>query len=257
MTDTSSMQNAPQADVPPMFYSRIEPLSKEAHRNINIRPESEFAFANKSNTVPLTLPEFTLASRHFPILLLGDDLVPVAALGVRPETNVFVNDKGIWETCIYVPAYIRRHPFILLGGGNDDSRLTLGLDVGSATTKPDGRALFGADGKETDVVTQALDFCNQFHGAFLHTQNFSAALKATDIVNDTTLEIEPTPGQRVNLGTFKRINEERLAALPDATILEWRKQGFLHAVYFLLQSMNNWDMLLHKAGMWAPVVSPN
>jgi len=253
VSDTSTLNAPPQAEAPPLFYSSIEPLSPAIHRGIKIRPESEFAFATKSNTVPLTILEFTLAARHFPILLLGDDLVPVAALGIRSEQNAFVTDEGVWEMGIYVPAYIRRHPFILLGNGTDE-RLTLGIDMASVTDKPNARALFKDDGKETEIVTQAIEFCNQFHLAFLQTRDFSAALKKADLVTDTTLEVEPTPGQRVNLGTFKRIDEEKFKNLPDATVLEWHKSGFLHATYFLLQSMNNWDYLLMKSGMWAPIV---
>lgn len=244
MTDTSATQ--PQS-VAPLFYGAIEPLSTSLHKDMKIRPEGEYGFSAKSNTIPVTVPEFTLAARHYPILLLGDDLVPTAALGVQPEQNLFLKD-GVWEQGYYVPAYIRRHPFILLGGAPND-QLTLGIDTSAASDKPDARPLFNADGTQGEAITQALDLCNQFHGAFLFTRDFSEALKKSDIVIDCTLEIEPTPGQRVTLGSFKRIDEEKFKNLPDATILEWRKTGFLHAAYFLLQSMNNWDILLLKNGM--------
>ncbi len=247
VTDTSATQSAPRSDLAPLFYSAIEPLSAQLHKSLKIRPEAEYAFAAKTNTVPLTVPEFTMAARHYPILLLGDDLVPTAALGVQPEQNLFITPAGQWDAGFYVPAYIRRHPFILLGG-NDD-RLTLGIDVASAATGADARPLFKDDGKETEVVTQALDLCNQFHGAFLFTRDLSTALKKSDIVVDCTLEIEPTPGQRSTLGTFKRVDEEKFKEVPDSVILEWRKAGFLHAIHFLLQSMNNWDLLLIKAGL--------
>ena len=251
VTDTSATAGSPRTDVAPMFYSSIEPLSAQLHKSMKIRPEAEYTYATKTNTVPLTVPEFTLAARHYPILLLGDELVPTAALGVQPEQNLFVSAEGQWDTGVYVPAYIRRHPFILLGG-NDD-RLTLGIDVASAATGPGARALFNDDGKETEVVTQALDLCNQFHGAFLFTRELSAAMKKHDIVVDCTLEIEPTPGQRMALGSFKRVDEEKFKAVPDEVILEWRKAGYLHAIHFLLQSMNNWDILLIKNGMIAAV----
>ena len=250
VTDTSSTPNAPQS-VAPLFYSAIEPLSTEVHKDFKIRPEADFSLAGQSNTVPLTVPEFTLAARHFPILLLGEDLIPTAAFGIKPEQNLFVDKDGKWDPGVYVPAYVRRHPFILLGGPDD--RMTLGIDSAASSTKEGARPLFSADGTQTDAVTQALDICNQFHGAFLFTRDLSAALKKTDIVVDCTLEIEPTPGQRVQLGTFKRIDEEKFKELPDDVVLEWRKVGYLHAVYFLLQSMNNWDLLLTKAGMLAPI----
>ncbi len=252
VTDTSATERLPPSDVPPLFYSSIEPLSAQLHQKLKIRPEAEYAYAAKANTVPLTVPEFTMAARHYPILLLGDELVPTAALGLQSEQNLFVDAAGKWDAGAYVPAYIRRHPFILLGG--DDDRLTLGIDVAAASTAENARALFHDDGKETDVVTQALDLCNQFHGAFLFTRDLSAALKKSDIVVDCTLEIEPTPGERAALGSFKRVDEEKFKAVPDDVILEWRKAGFLHAIHFLLQSMNNWDMLLIKNGMVTPSI---
>jgi len=235
----------------PLFYSSIEPLSATLHKGFKVRSEGDYAYAANSNTVPLTLPEFTLASRHYPILLLGDDLIPTAAVGVQPEKNLFVGPDGKWEKYSYIRAYVRRHPFILLA--SDDDRLTLGIDTAANSSSANARPLFGSDGKETEVVTQAMDFANQFHGAFLHTRDYSEALKKANIVTECTLEIEPTPGQRVNLGSFMRIDEEKFKNLPDATVLEWSKAGFLHASYFLLQSMNNWDLLLNRAGMVNPV----
>lgn len=247
MTDTPAASGAPQLDAPPMFYSRIEPLVPTLHKDFKLRPETAFGFAAKTNTVPLTVPEFTLAARHYPIMLLGEDLVPTAALGFNPEQNLFVDANGKWEAGLYVPAYVRRHPFILLGGGADE-RLTLGIDAAANYTLDGGRPLFKDDGKETEAVTQALDFCDQFHNAYMFSREFSAALKKADIVDDRSLEVELSPGKRSMIGSFKRIDEEKFKALPDALILEWRKLGFLHAIYFQLQSMNNWDILLTRNG---------
>ena len=250
VTDSAATQSPPQPDAPPMFYSRIEVLAPQAHKDFKIRPDNDFAYAAKTNTVPLTVPEFTLAARHYPIILLGDELIPTAALGFSPDQNLFVNAQGLWDTGLYVPAYVRRHPFILLGGGNDE-RLTLGIDAAAASTKTGARPLFKDDGKETEAVTQALDFCDQFHNAFLFTREFSAAVKKANIVDERSLEVELTPGKRSTIGSFKRIDEEKFKALPDDLIMEWRKVGFLHAIYFQLQSMNNWDLLLAKNGMLA------
>ena len=244
MTDTSATQPAGTTRTAPLFYSSIAPLSQQLHKDFKVRLESKFEYAANANTVPLTVPEFAMVARHYPILLLGDDLVPTAALGLEPGQNLFVRPDGLWVEGTYVPAYIRRYPFILLGG--DDNQLTLGIDTDANVEG--GRPLFGPDGKETEVIAQAMDFCNQFHNAYLFTREFTEALKKADIVIDCTLEIEPTPGQRVALGAFKRIDEDKFKDLPDSLILEWRKIGFLHPIYFLLQSMNNWDLLLVKNG---------
>ena len=162
----------------------------------------------------------------------------------------YVDADGKWDKYSYVPAYVRRYPFILLA--STDERLTLGIDTAANVAGEGARALFQADGKETEVVTQTMDFCSQFHNAFMFTREFSEALKKADLVTDCLLEIEPQPGQRVSLGTFKRIDEEKFKKLPDSTIQEWFKNGYMHACYFLLQSMNNWDVLLVRAGMTVP-----
>ena len=250
VTDASATQSVPQAMTAPLFYSSIEPLSAQLHQGFKVRAETDFSYAAKTNTLPLTVPEFTMAARHYPILLLGDDLIPTAAVGVQSEQNLFVDADGKWDKYSYVPAYVRRYPFILLA--STDERLTLGIDTAANVAGEGARALFQADGKETEVVTQTMDFCSQFHNAFMFTREFSEALKKADLVTDCLLEIEPQPGQRVSLGTFKRIDEEKFKKLPDSTIQEWFKNGFMHACYFLLQSMNNWDVLLVRAGMTVP-----
>src|SRR6185295_1167002 len=96
-TKTANGQSAPatpaQEAPPPMFYTRPEPVRAESHVGVSIRPELDFSFAAHVNTVPVTLPEFMMVARHYPIMFLGPDLVPTAALGFNPQHNLFVNEK--------------------------------------------------------------------------------------------------------------------------------------------------------------------
>ena len=41
-------------------------------------------------------------------------MVPVAILGLRGAANQFVNSEGAWREGKYIPAYVRRYPFILM-----------------------------------------------------------------------------------------------------------------------------------------------
>jgi hypothetical protein len=230
---------------PPMFYARPMPLSPSAHAKLKIRAEFDFRHAMKTNSVPLTAPEFVLAARTYPIIFVGDMLIPTAALGIRADENLFVADTGEWDVMTYIPAYVRRFPFILLGKPTDE-RLQLGVEETASSDKDDARALFDGD-KETQTVRDALNMCEQFHGAYRFTVDFSKALKDSGLIEERELDVNMANGQRTTLGSFQAVNEEKFKALPDATVLEWRKKGFLHAVYFHLQSLNNWDSLLAKA----------
>jgi len=229
---------------PPLFYKRPLPLSAQYHASVKIRPVMDFTFAAETNAVPVAVPEFVMAARHYPIIFIGDDLVPSVALGLRPNDNLFVDVKGAWEVGQYIPAYVRRYPFILLGEQGDE-RLQLGIDDEARSNKEDALPLF-QDGKETDVVREAIGLCEQFHAAYRFSLDCMKAIKAADIIESRSLEVTLPDGEKLNVGNFLAVNEEKFKAVPDATILDWRAKGWLHAVYFHLQSLNNWDSLLAR-----------
>jgi hypothetical protein len=255
-TKTNGASDKPAQDerqVPPLFYSRPMPVSQQLHKAHKIRAELDFAFSAKTNAVPLTVPEFSLAARHYPIIFIGDELVPSVALGMRQDDNLFVDVKGGWEQGQYIPAYIRRFPFILLGAPGDE-RLQLGIDDDARSNKPDARSLFDGE-KETETVTQALSLCEQFHGAFMMTAEFSKALAEAEITESRALEMQMPDGTTQPVVSFVGINEEKFRELPDATFLDWRKKGWLHAVYFHLQSLNNWEFLMARAASRMAIAS--
>ncbi|MCB2107278.1 MAG: SapC family protein [Rhodobacteraceae bacterium] len=230
---------------PPMFYWRPVPVTATGHKEMKIRPEFEFGFAARTNAVPVTAPEFVLAARHYPIIFVGANAVPSIALGFRPDENLYVDAQGKWERVMYVPAYVRRYPFILLGG-QDSEKLQLGIDESASTDTDGARALFEGE-KETQVIRDALNLCEQFHNAYLYTNEFVEALKSKDLIEERNLDIQTGPQDKMNLGTFQAVNEQKFRDLDDATAIDWRKRGFLHAVYFHLQSLNNWEALLDRA----------
>jgi hypothetical protein len=238
---------------PPLFYKRPVPVTPTAHADFRIRPETDFSFAGRSNAVPLSVPEFVVAARHYPIIFVGDELVPMVALGLSAEDNLFVNIKGEWEAGFYIPAYVRRYPFILLGA-HDAERLQLGIDDGGRSTKPDALNLFDGE-KETEVLRQGMSLCEQFHGAFRYTADFSAALKAANITESRTLEIPGPDGKKLSIGAFTAVIEEKFKAIPDDLFLSWRQKGWLHPIFFHLQSLNNWEVLLARTSTRLAVAS--
>lgn len=249
MSDTNKpatpATGAADAQPPPLFYWRPVPLTAATHGWMKIRPENHFGFAGRTNAVPITAPEFVLAARHYPIIFVGPNLVPTIALGFRSDENLLVNDAGQWERGQYVPAYVRRYPFILLGRPSDE-QLQLGIDDAAGTGMQGARPLFEGE-KETQVVRDALGMCQQFHNAFGFTQELSQALKQSGLVEERALEFRGADGKPVNMGAFHAVNEQKFRDLDDETATQWRKKGFLHAVYFHLQSLNNWEIMLDRS----------
>src|SRR5690349_6998918 len=97
-----------------LFYSRPEPLSKEAHAKIGLRRmDKPFAFAAQSHVVPLTVTEFPIAGLTYPIIFAGEKHQPLAVMGINAQQNLFIAPDGAFEIGAYIPAYIRRYPFVL------------------------------------------------------------------------------------------------------------------------------------------------
>ena len=98
-----------------LFEGLVEVIGKLGLRRID-RP---FAFAAGAQAVPLTVTEFPVAALSFPIIFAGDRRQPLAVMGVSGDANMFIQPNGYFEAGVYVPAYIRRYPFVL---ANDSAR---------------------------------------------------------------------------------------------------------------------------------------
>ena len=107
-------QSAPNTNLP-LFYNAIEPLNARDHGNMKVREALRMGAIGKSHAIPLSVDEFGLAQRHYPIVFsVGDNPVPVALMGLNEGVNTFLDEDGrARDASVYTPAYIRRYPFLL------------------------------------------------------------------------------------------------------------------------------------------------
>src|SRR5436190_2749634 len=113
-----------------LFYQRPEPLAKELHSNLGVkRMDGPFGFAKTGHAIPLTVGEFPLAAVTGPIIFVGDEKLPIAVMGLNAGENMFVKDDGTFESGIYIPAYVRRYPFVF---ANDDQNRQMVLCIDRA-----------------------------------------------------------------------------------------------------------------------------
>ena len=97
----------------PLFYGTPLPVRFPEHRNLGLRADGHYRFAAASPALPLTVPEFAAAGRVYPIVFAQDEAaMPLAVTGLAAGRNLFVSPDGAWRPGCYVPAYLRRYPFI-------------------------------------------------------------------------------------------------------------------------------------------------
>ncbi|HJQ61152.1 MAG TPA: SapC family protein [Vineibacter sp.] len=249
MSDTAGAAPAQAADPNlPLFYRNPAPLDAARHRGKAIRDNAGYGFSAGTNSVPVSGAEFALAHRHYPIVFSGAQTpFPVAVLGLRPDENLFVSAAGGWQPQTYIPAYVRRYPFVFIEAPDD--KLILAIDEGGENLTDQGKlGLFDAGGKPTDLVKSALQFCSAYQANHKATFEFVEALRGQDLLVDNQAQATIAGTERLALAGFKVIDEGRFNKLPGATLLAWRDKGWLAWIYAHLLSAGSWNAL---AGMAA------
>lgn len=243
-----------QTNALPLFYRSPEAVSPDRHGNKGLALSGDLSFAAKAHVIPLMAAEMPAAMRSYPIVFSGPDLMPMVVTGIREGENLFIDAAGTWAEPHYVPAYVRRYPFIL-AGGEADERLALCIEndperlvpLGSG---PDVKPLFEDKG-QGDVIKSALAFCEQYQGMFVKTRQIMKVIAASGLLAERTSKITLGDGQAFNITGFQLVDEARLLAMSDEEFLKLRKADALATIYCHLASMNSWTSILHQASLRA------
>lgn len=242
-TEKTNSKDAPEGNLP-LFYTNPTPLDKEQHAKLALKENFGFGFTAGVNAVPVNLIEMPQICHFYPIAFSPDgNATPVAILGLRDNENLFLNADNSWVEETYIPAYIRRYPFIFSEiPGND--RLTLCIDNDKNVVEKGGeQAFFDKDGNPTDLSNNALEFCKSYHAAAQQTAEFSKALSDSGLLVQREAQVNVADGKRINFSGFHIVDEQKLASLDDKTFLEWREKGWLPFIYAHLFSGAQWQRL--------------
>lgn len=234
------MASAPQNTNLPIFYKDLQPLSSQDHASWTARALDKAPFLVGQHAVPLTSDEFISASRHFPIVFsAGDNPVPLALMGLNEGVNTFVDAEGALINPVYVPAYIRRYPFLLAKLRPDSEELSLCFDPTTEAVGDfaDGDPLF-ADGQPSEHTQAILGFCEQFEQAGQRTGQFMDELVKSGLLMDGEVSIEVQNGaQPFVYRGFRMVDEAKLRELRGDVLRKMTQNGMLALIFAHLFSL--------------------
>jgi hypothetical protein len=92
-----------------------------------------------------------------------------------------------------------------------------------------------------------IGFCRAFREAVVAASNFARALAAAGILEEEEATVNFTAGGVARIRGFTIVKSERLAEVDDATFLDWRRMGWLAAIYGHLYSIGRWGRLIEMA----------
>ena len=256
--ETAQVQN-PQLSGQVMFYRQPELLSKELHGKLGVNTApTRFSYAINSHVAPLTVQEFAQASTSFPVIFVGQDYNPVAVFGLQEGQNLFATPEKGFDADSYVPAFVRRYPFVLAQADAgvpqaDGERMLVAIDRGYEYIVENAEYPFFDDKGEPTPYTQGcMQFCNDFESQARTTRQFVEMLKELDLFHQRNTTYTPqnpdgTPAGETRLvAEYFGVNEDKLKALPKDKLAELVANGALQQIYAHLNSQHCWDRLMTR-----------
>jgi hypothetical protein len=239
---TKMANNAPNAAQLPLLYNSIEALNSGQHGKMKLRKEVKLDHVGTTHAIPVTVEEFVFVQRFYPIIFSAGEMpVPLALLGLNEGVNTYFDAEGRpLEQDIYIPAYLRRYPFMLAKLRPDSDELSLCFDptAEAMSEDSDGPALFDGD-QPSETTRNILNFCEQFEQAGQRTQAFMEELQKSGLLMDGEVAIQPEGAEQPFLYRgFKMVDEAKLRELRGDELRKMNQSGLLPAVYAHLFSLS-------------------
>jgi hypothetical protein len=222
--------------------SKYEILNKEKHRHLRIKTGYGAALGDATRYV-MTYPlEFRDIQSCYPILFTKDSntggFFAAAVLGFETDQNLFLRDGG-WDAS-YIPALVRRQPFLIATGGKDDKRdpvVSVDLDH-PRVNQDEGEALFDADGAPTEYLNQKIALLDKLHRGLQHGTGFIDTLLKHELLQQITLDIAFNDGSKKSMQGFYSIAEERLYELKGDVLESLNRAGYLQPIFMAVASLS-------------------
>ncbi|OKY76835.1 MAG: hypothetical protein BM485_01855 [Desulfobulbaceae bacterium DB1] len=232
-----------------MFYDSIVRLDITKHKNTKFTPVTDYSFAAATNSIPIAGVEFIESSKEYPITFIKNSqgqFIPTVIVGLQNEQNLFVDAKGQW-TANYIPAYVRRYPFVP-STSNEPDKLNICIDQSyKGFDAEKGEPLFNEDGSPAPVLQNMTNLIQDYHVRMQHTNDFTTRLAGCDLLQEMKAEFgSKENGKSFRLTGLYMINEQKLLDLDQEKAMDFFKKGELAWVYSHLNSLSNFRRLLDR-----------
>lgn len=218
----------------PLLYRGLEPLNSGQHSNMKLKRGQTIPEVGRIHAIPVTIDEFIHAQRSYPIIFsAGENPVPLALMGLNEGVNTFIDDDGMpIDQGAYMPAYLRRYPFMLAKLRPDTDELSLCFDPTGGGIAEDGdEALFDGD-QPSEITRNILAFCEQFETAGQRTHAFMEEVLKLDLLMDGEVSIQPDGVEQPFLYRgFRMVDEEKLRNMRGDELRRINQNGVLSLLF--------------------------
>ena len=225
---------APANAALPLLYRGLEPLNSGQHSKMKLKRGQTIPEVGQIHAIPVTIDEFIHAQRSYPIIFsAGENPVPLALMGLNEGVNTFIDSEGMpIDQAAYMPAYLRRYPFMLAKLRPDSDELSLCFDPSGGGVSEDGdEALFEGD-QPSELTRNILTFCEQFETAGQRTHAFMEEVLKLDLLMEGEVSIQPDGVEQPFLYRgFRMVDEEKLRNMRGDELRKINQNGVLSLLF--------------------------
>jgi len=233
-----------------MMYHKTVALNRTLHKDLTISPSPNgFGFAAELLTVMLATTEFYDASRQYPVVFTISPekrVQSVALLGFQEGENLFVDKDGKWLGR-YIPAYLRRYPFITTDE-NAEGNATVCFDEAFDGFNCQGGTPLFRNGEPTEKMVDIQNFLQSYLQLLKQTWVFGDMLLEKGLLREISAKANLVNGQMYGLSGMYVVDEKKLSMLTDDEVTKMFRDGSLPLVYAHLVSLRNLPELADRKG---------
>src|SRR5690606_25166751 len=162
------------------FYRDIVPLDRDRHRLARLEaPRRPYGFAANVQFLPAVMDEFVAACRELAVVFMPGPQRPSAVfvVGLAAGSNLMVDGEGRWDGT-YVPAFLRRYPFIR--GDIEGADPVVCIDRAYEGLNEERGEAFFAEGAQTPWLERQVGFVNAYYDASKRSEDFCDLIQKHD-----------------------------------------------------------------------------
>lgn len=217
--------------------TKLAILNSQAHRNLRVDAEPAARLGDNQRFVPVIVGELPYLVAHYPVFFSKDADTGAfycgAMMGFDEGENLFL-DEG---RDAYRPLHIQRGPFVTSGAD-----LAIDLDnprVGEGK----GERLFTDGGETTPYLESIKQLFRELHTGIERSKAFVAVLMEHKLIAPIELDVGFDDGSKRRVTGLYSIDQQALAELADAEVLDLFRRGYLYLIHLMIGSLKQVPVL--------------
>jgi hypothetical protein len=239
--------------IDPTLFAEPQALDRVKHRRLRLKPDAtRHDRTADMNALFITAVEFGDVCREYPIVFVDAgpaadgqrEVAPIAVLGLEKGENLMLGADGAWAAR-YTPALLRGYPLGL--APVDAQSYTVCIDAWAIGQAGDeGERLFDDAGESTPFLEERRKFVEEIEREAQRTRLLGRRLNELGLLRAMRFDATLPDGGKLAVDGFLAIDEDKLAALPQATVFDLHKTGVLALIHAQRISMGLMRALVER-----------